>query len=64
MKAKGFAGSWNDTGIYISLYSFIHIDIYSAVDGVRLLISISIQNKSCFEIKPYQTISLALVETY
>ena len=25
----GFAGSWNDTGISISLYSFVPIDIYS-----------------------------------
>ena len=29
IQAKGFAGSWNDTGISISLYSFVPIDIYS-----------------------------------
>ena len=26
---KRFAGSWNDTGISISLYIFVPIDIYS-----------------------------------
>ena len=30
VKATGFAGSWNCNGICISLYSFVHIDIYSA----------------------------------
>jgi hypothetical protein len=28
-QVKGFAGSWNDIGISISLYSFVPIDIYS-----------------------------------
>ena len=34
---KGFAGSWNDTGISISLYSFVPIDIYSALHNLYSL---------------------------
>ena len=30
VQATGFAGSWNFTGICISLYSFVPIYIYSA----------------------------------
>ena len=29
IEVKGFAGSWNDISISISLYSFVPIDFYS-----------------------------------
>ena len=29
IQAEGFSGSWDDIGISITLYSFVHIDIYS-----------------------------------
>ena len=36
IQAEGFAGSWNDTSISISLYSFVTIDIYSVPLGLFL----------------------------
>ena len=37
IEAKGIAGNWNDTGISISLYSFVTIDIYSVIRYLILM---------------------------
>ena len=36
VQATGFASSWNCNGICISLYSFVHIDIYSVGKEVKV----------------------------